>query len=181
MKEFNALESAYILGLSDVTEATIFAKQPNVKNIEKWDNDPKFCVLLAFVKVNSLLLYRMCEDPHRSAIDIDINEINPVSDHLDEKIMGVRQSQYRKIYNTLAKIPVIHTLLHSNQDSDLDRLKETYQSLMNHGPERSKLIKDVITVLTPLGDQYRFVLKGLDSNDIKLVSGVQSLPYVIKK
>ena len=179
MNDLNALESAYILGIAN--EATIFPRKPNVKNIEKWDRDPKYCVLLAFVKVNSKLLNNMCSDKNRSVVDIDINEINPVKDHLDEKIMGVRQSQYRNIYNALAKIPVINTLLHSDHTKELDKLKETYQSLMASGPERSKLIKDVMAVLSPLGDRYRFVLKGLSEEDKKNISGLESMPYVIKK
>lgn len=179
MDKLKAYKSAYILGL--VTEATIFPRKPNVKNIEKWDNEPKFCSLLAFVKVNSKVLDKLCKNHDRSIVDIDINEINPVRDQLDEKIMGVRQSQYRDIYNALTKIPVVNTLLHSDQSKDMEKLKSVYQSLLDDTPERSKLIKDVMTVLSPLGSKYRFVIKGLNEGDMKNISGIDSLPYVIKK
>ena len=189
MNNLNALESAHILGFDIVTEGLIFNRKPNVKNLEKWDTNPSNCILFAFIRTNSKIVDRLCNNHNRPVIDIHLNEIDPWSDELDEVIMGIRQSQYRDIYNALENIPVVRRFLKASElDKDelnneevkeIDRLHS--ECVMEEGPTRQKLIKDVISVLSPLGKDYRFILKGLDEKDMSLVSGLESLPYIKKK
>lgn len=209
----NALESAHILGLLDsaeyrkgkvqmkdslkdvksvftpATEGIIFQKKPNVKNIEKWDTNPRDCILYAFTRVNNKSLDNLCNNHDREIVELDINDLDPWDGEMDEKIMDVRQSQYRDIYNALAKVPFIKELLTvvGKEKKELDgrevrRIDELHTNCcFVEGPTRAKLIKDISVVLRPLGSKYRFVLKGLDRRDIRLVSGLDTLPFVIRK